>query len=481
MKKIYHTKFIVLIVVLICVFLFKIIAYANSAPIYMPDYPSIGIFTVDENTPIQVLKENLLFDFTEEDDNTYSPKAKVSAAYEMQNSSNEDISVHMAFPFIEKFSEFSPDDIIITADNEIISYDVYLGDVIKNSGNSFQDPENTDLNIEQIIKSITDKKYMANNFKENETGKLYRFNVSSVDDKMNFAVSFDFNHEKTKIILNGFNRFERKDEDSIRIASSVGEEETMEIYVLGEDVNFDIKGYTSGNLEEETDKFEYEKTTEEIDVETYLKNYADYYLNKYIDSYENITSGSISEIQLYNLYAESLDEYLDKNLGVCTEEDIMSQTWSSRIITLVYSVDFPQNSKKEIGVSYKTKGTMDRRETVEPQFIYDYILNSASNWKNFNNLNIKIITPTEAPYIINSSIELNKEDNNVYTAYSEELPEEDFFFTLYSREKITLLDRIEGYFNRTFGYFTHIVIGFVFLIIIIVIFVVVKNKTAKRY
>ena len=273
MKKIYRNKLIVLIVVLICVFLFNIIVYANSAPIYMPDYPSIGIFSVDENTPIEVLKENLLFDFTEEDDNTYSPRGKVSATYEMQNSSNEDVSVHMAFPFIERFSEFSPDDIIITANDEIISYDTYLGETIDNSMNPFQEPENADFSIEKIIKSITDKKYTANNFKENETGKLYRFKVSSTDDKINFAVSFDFNHEKTKIILNGFNRFERND-NNIRIASGVREEETMEIYVLGEDISFAVKGYTSGNLEEETDKFEYEIVTKEIDVETLLRNYA---------------------------------------------------------------------------------------------------------------------------------------------------------------------------------------------------------------
>ena len=345
--------------------------------------------------------------------------------------------------------------------------------------NPFQEPENADFSIEKIIKSITDKKYTANNFKENETGKLYRFKVSSTDDKINFAVSFDYNYEKTKIILNGFNRFERND-NNIRIASGVREEETMEIYVLGEDISFAVQCYTSGNLEEETDKIEYEIVTKEIDVETLLRNYASYYLNKYAEGHKKTIKGRISEIQLYNLYAESLHEYLDKNLGVCTEEDIMSETRATRIITLVYSVDFPQNSKKEISVSYKTKGTMDRRETVEPQFTYDYILNPASNWKNFNNLNIKIITPEEAPYIVNSSIELNKEDNNVYTAYSEELPEEDFTFTLYSKEKITLVDRIEGYLNRTFGYFTPIIIGFVFLIIIIVIFAVVKTRKRNK-
>lgn len=174
-----------------------------------------------------------------------------------------------------------------------------------------------------------------------------------------------------------------------------------------------------------------------------------------------------------------MDKYLDRNLGVCTEGDIISETWAPRIITLVYSVKFPKNSKKEISVSYKTNGTMDRRETAEPQFTYDYILNPARNWKGFKNLNIKIITPEEAPYIVTSSIELNKEDNNVYTAYSEELPEEDFSFTLYSKEKVTLSDRTEGYLNRTFGYFTPIVIGFVLLIAVIVILLIVKTRKRK--
>lgn len=476
-------KYLKIILIMICILLFNTIVYANSAPTYWTDYPSTGIMAVDKNTPIEVLKENLLFDFTMDYENSYSPSAKVEAVYEMKNTSDEIISVKMAFPFIERFSELSLDDIKITADDEVIPYNVYLGDVVQESGYPFQEPKNTDYNIDNILQSIGKKKYLANNFKENDLGKLYKFNVSSIDDNINFALSFDFNSEKTKIILNGFNRFERDDDNNIRIASHIRKDEPLdeplEIYVLGEDINFDIKGYTNGSLEEETDKFEYEIIIEDIDIDTYLKELANYYLKEY-DSNENVTNSHMSEVQLYNLYAESLDKYLDKNLGICTEEDIRSQTWSIRIITLVYTVEFPKNSNKEVSVSYKTNGTMDRRKTVEPQFTYEYILNPARNWKDFNNLNIKIITPKEAPYIINSSVELKKDDNNVYKAYLEELPEEDFFFTLYSKEKVTLSDRVKGYLNRTFGYFTSIAIGFIVILIVIILnFMFFKYRRKK--
>nr|WP_312578129.1 hypothetical protein [Sedimentibacter sp.] len=471
-------KHINVVLIIIFILMFNMVAYANSAPTYWTDYPSAGIMAVDKNTPIKVLKENLLFDFTDEQDNTYSPSAKVSAGYEMENSSKEDISVQMAFPFIERFDGFVPDDITITADDENVSYKLYMGDIVQKSGYPFKEPENTDFNIDNLLKSITDKKYVAKNFKDDELGKLYKFNVVSGDDNINFAVSFNFNREKTKIILNGFNRFER-DDDYVRIASRAREEETLEIYVLGEDINFETKGYTDGRLDEETDNFEYEVITDEADVETYLKKYTDYYLKRYVSNYNNMTNDNVSDVQLYNLYAQSLDKYLDKNLGICTENDVMSQIRSARIMVLVYTIDFPNNSKREVSVSYKTKGTMDKRETSEPQYTYDYILNPAKNWKDFKNLNIKIIPPEEALYVVNSSIELNKE-GNIYTAYSEKLPEEDFFFTLYPKEKITLSDRLKGYLNRNFGYFTPIVIILALLIIIIFISIVVKKCFIKK-
>ena len=325
--------------------------------------------------------------------------------------------------------------------------------------------------IDNILKSITDKKYAASNFKGTQIGEFYKFNLSSADDTAYFAVSFNFNPEKTKVIFNGYNYFER-DGSYIRIGSSISEERPMEIYVMGEDIDFDFKGYTDGRLEEETDNIKYEILTEEKNVEAYLMEHTDSYLK---------THGSnISDISLYNLYAQSLDNSLDKNLGICSEEDIISQVSSARIMILVYTVDFPENSKKNVSVRYNTNGTMDKRKTSNPQYTYDYILNPARNWKDFKNLNIKIITPEEAPYIINSSIELKKGENNIYTAYLEKLPEEDFFFTLYPKDKVSLSDRVQGYLNRNFGYFTPIVIALILLLLTILIIRIIRRRIFLR-
>ena len=67
----------------------------------------------------------------------------------------------------------------------------------------------------------------------------------------------------------------------------------------------------------------------------------------------------------------------------------------------------------------------------------------------------------------------------MYSATLEKLPEEDLTFTLDLKEKVTLYDKIEGRINRSFGYFTPIVIGLI-IIFIIVISIAVVMKIKKR-
>lgn len=208
-----------------------------------------------------------------------------------------------------------------------------------------------------------------------------------------------------------------------------------------------------------------------VDVKTYLLDSMKSY---FYSDFEHI-----SDVQLYNLYASALDKYFINNLGFCMADDVIAESSSVRIITLVYTVEFLPAQDQKVSVSYSTKGTMDKRNTSSPQFLFDYILNPAKNWNSFNNLNIKIITPQEAPYIIDSSIEFNKEEGNIYTAKLEKLPEEDLSFTLYSKEKVTLYDKIEGRINRSFGYFAPIVIG-VILIFIIIISITIVWKIKKK-
>lgn len=462
-------KAITIIAVALLVFPFNAV-FANSGPVYMSSFPSSDVLAVDNNTPIEVNGEDLTFDFSAKEEH-YSPIGMVTAEYKMANPTHEDLSVQMAFPFIENLGSISNDNIKITADNEELSYEIYLGGIIKRTNiNGSEETDENYFNFEKIIETITDNSYKTNNFTEDELGKLYSIEVKPSSDKeVEIAVDLTFDYEKTKVFAGGFNGFSREGKTT-KITSWCRKPIVLDIYVLGEDVDFSIAGYTDGTLKEKTDLYMYEIHEKEIDVRTFLLSYIKN--NSYI-SYDNI-----SDIQLYNVFAKGMDEQFSNNLGFCIADEVLTYGSISRMITLVYTVEFPKNSEKTVSVSYKTTGTMDRRDTKEPVYTYDYILNPAENWKDFKNLNIKIIPPADAPYIVDSSIELNKEDN-IYTASLKSLPNDDFTFTLYHKDKITMMDKLEGKINRTFGYFAPVVMGFILILLVIII--IIKVKIRKKH
>ena len=181
------------------------------------------------------------------------------------------------------------------------------------------------------------------------------------------------------------------------------------------------------------------------------------------------------------MYAKALNTYLIQNIGFCTVEDLTSEEYLDRIITLVYQVDFPANGGKEVSVGYKTLGTMDKRETGKPQYSFNYLLNPAGNWAHFANLNIEIMPPLEAPYLIRSNVEFTLREDGMYTAQLANLPEEDLSFTLYENEEITPLDKASGAFQRNFGYFTPLIIGaMVILLFVGLVIIAIKYYQRKR-
>lgn len=320
----------------------------------------------------------------------------------MVNPVNEAQSVQMAFPFVEKLSNIDYDNIKITADCKELPYEVYVGRTVNNYGNSIEDTKKDNFSFDEIINSISNDTYKAKGFTADEIGKLYSIEVRPTTDKLiNFTIDFDYNKDKTKILIKNFNRYERND-GKIRIACGCFGPQTLELYVLGEDIDLNINGYSDGSLSEKTDLFTYEISEKAIEVKTYLLNYITNYYNTYdIDAnFEHI-----SDIKIYNLYASALDKIFVNNLGFCSEDDILSE----------------------------------------------------------------------------NHIELSKEEGNVYTAALEYLPDDDLSFTLYSKEKVTLLDKMKGQINRSFGYFAPIVIGVIILLIIIIgITILAKIKKDRK-
>lgn len=465
-------KFIASIIFAAVMFSFFTTGFANSGPVFWQGYPSSDIMSIEANSPITVINENLVFDFSDCDDSYHTISGKVTATYKMVNPTNESQSVQMAFPFVGTIDSFLPYDIVITADDSVLPYDIYIGDVVNSYGNPLQDDKEVSFDFASIVNTITDELYKAESFAENEKGKLYVIDVKpTTDQRINFSVDFNFDCKKTKVITNGFNRYERNGEKT-KIAAWCYEPEILEIFVLGEDIDLKINAYTDGELKKKTDLLTYEISTQEVELKPYLMEY----IKKNTDEKND---DIVFDTQLYNLYAQSLDEYFALNMGYCSEHDLMAQENYKRILTLVYTVEFPGNNEKEVSVSYKTSGTMDRTETTEPLYSFDYILNPAENWSDFKNLNIEIIVPQEVPYIVKSNIELAKVENKVYKATLADLPEDDLSFTLYAHEKITLLDKVEGNLKNSFGYFTPLVIVLLIIGVISVVGIVFRRKSNK--
>ena len=447
------------------------VVFANSGPTYWKGYPSSDIMLIKENCPITVKNENLVFDFSDDDNSGYTIDGKVTATYKMENPTDELLSVQMAFPFVGRVNELSPDDIAIMAGGNPVPYDLFIGDTVDSYGASVEDRE-ASFDFKDIVNTITDEPYKAENFTEKELGKLYMIEVKpTTDQRINFAVDFNFDFAKTKVLTYGFNRYER-DGKKVRIAAWCYEPEVLEIYVLGEDIDLKINAYTDGELSKKTDLFTHQISTKEVELKPYLMEYIKNH------NYRE-TNNMFPDTQLYNLYGKALDRHFTS--GYSSEHDLLEQENYQRILTLVYIVEFPANSEKEVSVRYRTSGTMDRRETADPLYTFDYIMNPARNWKDFKNLNIEIIPPQKAPYIVKSSIQLTKGENNTYTATLAELPEDDLSFTLYAHEKITLFDKTFGKIQQKLGYVVFFAMNAIpFLIIgIIIVMLAIRRKKGK--
>lgn len=414
-------------------------AWANSGPSFWRGFPSSEVLTVDRECPIEIASEKLSFDFSDDSIHDYTIWGKVTAAYEMVNPTDQDLSVQMAFPFIASLGDFSPDDVVITADGIELPYKLYIGDVVNNYGDPYQAESEEGLAFEKILSTISGQPYQAQHFSENEKGLLYTLEVRpTTEERINFACDFEFDKDKTKVLTNGFNRYE-KNGSKVRIASWSYEPETLEILVLGENINFNINAFTDGELKEETDLYSYEISSQEVELKSYIENYVKGYQEKFSGGQSGTLA--LDEVQFFNLYEAALDRAFTFNEGYFYCEQLMEQNHYQRVLTLVYNVDFPANSPKNVTVNYKTSGTMDKTKTVKPMYSFVYLLNPARNWGGFGNLDIEIITPEEAPHIVESSLDFIKENDRLYRAAFNSLPQEDLSFTIYEKEQISFLDR----------------------------------------
>ncbi|MBU9720045.1 MULTISPECIES: hypothetical protein [Bacillaceae] len=438
----------VVIVFMLMFFLHPItsVILANSGPVYWEGEPGHSILSVEKNSPIIVQKEELTFDLA--DDNAID--GKVTALYEMYNPTSELLEVAMVFPYIGNLLYLTQDNITIIANGKMIDYQMFIGDRL-DSG----DKEEL-FHFDNIVHSISGEVYEGEHFTNNQVGNLYTIKpIGPTDNTITVDVNFDLesDSEETYFISNGFYSYGWYN-NSIELSTRYTGED-IELFVIGEeDINLNIHAY----IDNKEDIVDYEVFTQQKEIRDILQNLID----KRTQDFDDM----ISQEQLYNLYASALDNDLFI-YGHSSEQDLFEEAYLQRLILLKYIVEFPPNQLQEVSVTYEITGEMDRTETVDPLYTYEYIFNPANNWHDFHQLSIFITTPDHSPFIVNSSIDLVKLEDNIYTTSVEGLPAEDLFFTLYSKEEViknegpsrSMIAPLLNYSVPILGIFSILVIG----------------------
>ncbi len=430
-------------VLLVSILLTGSTTYANSGPTFWEGYPSSEILVIDEDSPISVEKEELLFDFTNEevkDLGGYNLASLVTASYTMNNTSVRHQSVQMAFPLISRIRDFNPNHIKIEVDGESIPYQVFIGDLV-NQG-SKKDGDSNEWDFSAIVNSISSSPYIPQNYKLDDMGMLYTYSIGpSGDEEINIEFSYHYDKNKTKVISKGFNGYQFSEDNGIvnkSLTTWVRENEPLEIFVLGQDIDLKITAYTNGEKTEETDDYSLDTNTKELAIGDYL--------SKEIEAYSNDIAYKdyIADNQISNQIIKLIDRLVEDRQINLELSEIFSLDESDRFFVLIYDVEFDPQAIREVGVSYISRGTMDRVKTSNPTHTFDYILNPAANWASFKDLNIEVRVPSDYPYIIDSSLDFARKEDGTYQASFASLPEEDLYFTLYHKESLSLLDKIKG-------------------------------------
>ncbi|NLX77997.1 MAG: hypothetical protein GXZ01_11640 [Clostridiaceae bacterium] len=435
-------------ILLITVFLMTFLqpSFANSLPSYWEGYPSYEVLSVDENSPIEVKSEHLLFDISEFKEYRYTITGRVTAAYEMFNPTDEDLTVQMAFPFITRLDAFSKDDISITADNENIPFEIYIGEPVEGYSRTETEQENF-LDISRITKAINTAPFQGRIFSETDKGVLYTFEVvPENEEEIRFSVAFNDIDARTKIAADGFNSFEGG-QDYIKVSGWCRGKTVFNIFVLGDKTDFKVEGYTDVSDKERTDSFSYNVTEKIITVKSFIDDIPEEPGTYYSDIIDQVIQG-IGKSQLCKMYMSAMDEILSHSPFV-SYGDLKGEIFTNRLIILVYGVQFPANSGRTVSVRYNATGTMDKLNTKEPLYSFTYLLTPAKYWASFSNLNIEVLTPARAPYMVQSSIEFENAGTRHYTASVETLPENELTFTIYSENKQIKKSNVPGNSGRT--------------------------------
>jgi hypothetical protein len=450
-------------------------ALANSTPVIIEEDPSFSIAPAG-STPIAVKSEYLEFDTTDNLGNS----AKVTAIYEMINTSDETVEQKMLFPFITSDSKNFMASVRITANEQPVEFETLRLDDLPQASrgirHNFKDNTNSELTaaveINNIIKMLNQREYTPKNYSENQIVTVYTLHLPAKDKEYQAEVQFKLNPKKHKLLFSNVNGLSLNEDGSGRLTTwslAKGAE------AAGRNAYFTVLGEDSESI-----PFLKSITGQEITAETktmgeFLANYIDF------GSYIKYSSADTADLKAYIL--KQLDFMLSENDPIIDmEQEILSPYFFNTYVgAFLYNVTFKPGSSTTLKVEYEMQATRDRQKTRDYSNMFLYLLRPAVGWKDFGELTIKVIPSEAKPFIIESSLPLIKDnEKGFYTGHFDGLPDKDFYFVIYKTDQPDPPPVVSAYTSQIIYRMLAPALGMIVMMVLVAIVIRISRKKAVK-
>ena len=461
-------------------------ASANSAQHFWRGYTSTGLMITDEECPIEVENENLVFNidsFPQISINGETLKSStVTAEYTFYNPADYTVEASLAFPFGHYPSygynynretgeyEMLEEDFLVSVDGEeieksirhTISYNNYRYD--------------NDVDLPKLVDGLAKDDFYSPDLPVYE----YKFSLNCTEredpPKHSFDAGFFYTSfrwkkkEGVRLFYDKDSSYKtKKTDDYFEIVLRFKSKTEINLYFIGGQPEIQ-PSWTFYNSSELKDENEVVGTANLISV-----NEIDFYsllMKPYKEEY------GVSESDWYNALMFDFKESYDANIGRVNASSrglfrgvayfLMSENLLMR--WCYYSITLQPKQRIVNAVTVPLYPDKDISYTPEI-YTYHYLLSPAKTWKSFKNLNIKIVTPYE---LVNSDgfNFVKHPTQNEYNLSLSGLPDGELSFVL-STEKEPV------YRSKRRGCFSSLNQGGIllsFLLITTACFYVFKNK-----
>ena len=410
-------------------------ALANATPVVIQESAAYPVVPA-EGTPIAVTGETLVFDLRE----GRGDKAAVTAEYRMVNTSVEPIKQAMLFPFVTAYWKGFTDSIQILADGQAVPFTMYRFDDVDLMIPSAREGNPMDEHLFNLIVPIgyffeqinRPEVYVPRNYEYDQIVTVYTLPLLGRDVYYTADVSFHVDPKETILLGWNFSGYSVEQDGRGTLsawsapADAEGRMESAMVAVLG-------NGADSAVLVSEDSQVTLQQ--EEITLMAFLNRLAEAASIHADVLYQN----TFADPEVLLAYAvRRLDALLDHpEVHVFFADEILGTYIHSLYAgALLYEIEFQPAETRTITVSYTMRGAMDRRTTRQYAHKFLYLLQPAARWKDFQDLSLRILPNEHQAYLIESSLPMERDgESGTYLGFFESLPEQDFYFAMYSTDQ----------------------------------------------